>query len=138
MNVLYPKDTAGPSCYLRSVASQRKQAHACEIKQPDGNPLASRSYSASGDAAVHPDTAQYLQTLVLRADGSQPFDGNPAYRNMPNSASKDLLDVAISLPAPTSSGSEILRICEVAWIPRTRPLGGISIYRKFFANTTGV
>jgi hypothetical protein len=32
---------------------------------------------------------------------------------------------------------EAMRTHEVAWIRRTRLLGGISIYLKFFANTTG-
>jgi hypothetical protein len=48
------------------------------------------------------------QTFPLGADGSQPFDGNLAYLNMQNSTSKDLLDITISLPDPTSTGSEIL------------------------------
>lgn len=54
--------------------------------------------------------AQYgNQRFALGADGSQPFDGSLAYWNMQNSATKDLLDIAISVPDPTSSeGSEIL------------------------------
>jgi len=54
--------------------------------------------------------AQYgNQSFALGADGSVPFDGNLAYWNMQNSATKDLLDMAITVPDPTSpEGSEIL------------------------------
>jgi hypothetical protein len=54
--------------------------------------------------------AQYGdQPFPLGADGSAPFDGSLAYWNMQASATKDLLDFAISAPDPTSSeGSEIL------------------------------
>jgi hypothetical protein len=49
------------------------------------------------------------QPFPLGADGSTPFDGDLAYWNMQNSGTKDLLDIAISLPDPTSPrGSEIL------------------------------
>ena len=53
--------------------------------------------------------AQYGdRPFALGADGSIPFDGNLSYWNMQNSSTKDLLDLAISAPDPTSSGSEIL------------------------------
>lgn len=52
--------------------------------------------------------AQYGgRPFALGADGSLPFDGNLSYLNMKNG--NDLLDIAISVPDPTSSGgSEII------------------------------
>jgi hypothetical protein len=49
------------------------------------------------------------RAFPLGADGSSPFDGNLSYLNMQNTATGDLLDLAISVPDPTSpEGSEIL------------------------------